>query len=363
LEEDVGSWEEFMKGVIRDGGGTVSPFSASVNASLSSFFSGKSVWVTGGLGFIGTALCEALVQLGAHVTAIDSLQPGCGGRKSHAAELGERITWVQADIGEIARWGARALSPDLVFNLAAHISHIGSERDPELDLELNTRSQLRFLRGLSSLRPGVRVIYSSTRQIYGETSEPVDESARAHPPDWNGVHKLAAEEYHLLQHRRRAIDAVALRLPNVYGPRMPVDVRGKGCFVGWFARGAFRGETLELLDGGRAERDLLFVTDAVAALLNAAGEIPTGRIWNVSGEKATIAQVAHRLVALAGRGQCQEVELQGAERQVKMGTSLMNGAAFRAATPWAPRVTLDEGLQALLVYLQKHPEAFEEERR
>ncbi len=322
----------------------------------------QEVWVTGGAGFIGTALSLELVRLGAKVTVIDSLHPACGGRRGHVRELEGKVRWLHADIAQAADWASPLPPPQVVFNLASHISHTGSERDPALDLQLNTHAQLIFLLFLQGLKNQPRVVYSSTRQVYGETTQPAEESAPPQPPDWNGIHKLAAEHYHLLAHRRNSIEAVILRLPNVYGPRMPADLKGKGCFVGWLARNAHLGDAIELIGAGRSHRDLLYVADAVSALLIAGTRLQAGRIWNVAGQVATIREVAAELIRISGRGRIVDVHASPTEARVAMGSSTMNDTAFRKATGWSPKVPLSEGLEHTLSYLRSNPEVLEQDR-
>src|SRR5712692_10149047 len=175
------------------------------------------VLITGGLGFIGSNLAIRLVEEGARVTIVDSSVPGCGANGYNLAPVCDRVTVLTQDIAEAKSFAAAIRAARVIFNLAGEISHIHSVDFPERDLQINTVAQLRFLMQCQSSNPGVRVVYASTRQIYGKPSYlPVDEHHPIQPVDYNGVHKYAASMYHLMLARAGAIDAVVLRLTNVH---------------------------------------------------------------------------------------------------------------------------------------------------
>src|SRR5262249_39349472 len=134
---------------------------------------------------------------------------------------------------------------------------------------------------------GVRIVYAGTRQIYGVPQYlPVDELHPIHPVDFNGVHKYAATMYHLMLSRAGYLDGVELRLTNVYGPRMALDVPSQGFFSA-FLRRLTLGQGLEIYGDGQQLRDLAHVDDVVDAFL-LAGARPRleSRTYNVGGPEA-----------------------------------------------------------------------------
>src|ERR1051325_5792377 len=162
-------------------------------------YSGKRVLVTGGLGFIGSNLAIRLIELGALVTIVDSSVPDCGANLYNIHSVSERLEVIPLDISDAARFEESIRAADVIFNLAGEISHTESMRYPERDLRINTHAQLRFLLACRALRPGVRIVYAGTRQVYGRArSLPVDEKCPPEPVDFNGIHKLAATQYHLM---------------------------------------------------------------------------------------------------------------------------------------------------------------------
>jgi UDP-glucose 4-epimerase len=265
-------------------------------------YSGKRAIVTGGLGFIGSNLVLRLVEEGARVTVVDNLLPGCGGNPHNVAAVSSLVRVVEADIGDTPP--ELIGSADVVFNLAGEISHIHSMQFPERDLQVNTVAQLRFVLACAKFNPGVRVVYAGTRQVYGVPNyQPVDESHPVQPVDFNGVHKYAATMYHDMLSRCGQLDAVVLRLTNIYGPRMALDVVCQG-FLSTFIRRMVLGERLEIFGDGSQIRDPMYVDDAVDAFL-LAGSAPhlNSRSYNVGGDEAlslrAIAETASEIAGLA----------------------------------------------------------------
>src|SRR6478672_1654592 len=158
-----------------------------------SFF-GRRVVITGGLGFIGSALARALAQQGARVTVVDSLVPECGGSYANVEGIEDDIRIADVDLRDCERLRPLLAEAEIVFNLAGHMSHIESMRKPLVDLDLNARSQLSLLEACRSLGTRPTIVFASTRQVYGRPHWfPVDESHPTEPVDVNGVNKLAAE--------------------------------------------------------------------------------------------------------------------------------------------------------------------------
>lgn len=261
---------------------------------------GRRVLVTGGLGFIGSNLAIRLQSLGAEVIVADNLISGCGGNRNNLPTgLGVRV--VEDDIAHAANFLPTLGRIDVVFNLAGEVSHIHSLREPERDLTINSLCQLRFLTALARTNPGVRVVYASTRQVYGRPQYlPVDEEHPVCPVDFNGIHKYAAMQYHLLLSDYSTLDPVILSLTNVYGPRLALDVAGQGVLSVFF-RKALAGEPIDVFGDGTQLRDPLYVDDAVDAfILAGTTPAPAERVFNVGGpEPLTLHEIASQIAALA----------------------------------------------------------------
>src|SRR5262245_2498657 len=188
---------------------------------FSKTYRGRNVLITGGLGFIGSNLARALVDLGARVTIVDSLIPEYGGNRRNLAGIERKLKVVIADVRDRGSLPRIMRGQDYLFNLAGQTSHMDSMTDPDTDLEINCRAQLSILEACRLHNPDIRIVFASTRQIYGRPDYlPVDEKHPLRPVDVNGINKLAGEEYHLLYSEVHGIRSTVLRLTNTIGPRM-----------------------------------------------------------------------------------------------------------------------------------------------
>jgi nucleoside-diphosphate-sugar epimerase len=244
---------------------------------------------------------------------------------------------------------------DFLFNLAGQTSHMDSMTDPQTDLEINCRAQLSLLEVCRAVNTRLRLVYASTRQIYGRPDRlPVDETHPLRPVDVNGINKLAGEFYHLLYSDVYGIPATVLRLTNTYGPRMRIrDARQT--FVGVWIRRLLEGQSFEVW-GGDQLRDFTYVEDCVDALLLAALHPETpGKCLNLGGcQPVSLLQLAQLLVECNGGGTFEVREFPTDRKKIDIGDFYSDDTAFRRLTGWNPATSLAGGLDATLAYFRKH---------
>jgi len=316
---------------------------------------GRHTLVTGGFGFIGSNLVSRLHELGAQVTVIDPCVPGCGGREANLAHLKGSVRIFPIGIEDVDRVPEVFESVDAVFNLAGEVSHSASMRDPVRDLEINTLAQLKFIRTLAQLRPGVRVVYASTRQVCGRPLDlPVREDHPVNPSDYNGIHKRAAEQYHLLHTRLGLLDSVVLRLTNTYGPRLALDVPGQG-FLTVFLNRALAGQPIEVFGDGTQLRDPLHVDDAVEAFLLAANRPePCERVFNVCGpEVLSLHEIALIVQDEAGGGDVRLRPFPPEHRIFDIGSYYGDTSLAAAVLGWKARTPFRDGIRMSLVHFRE----------
>jgi nucleoside-diphosphate-sugar epimerase len=306
------------------------------------------------LGFIGSNLALQLAAEGAMVTVVDPCVPGCGGDPANIASS-SGIQTVYANIGQVERLRDQIMQADVIFNIAGEISHIQSMLNPERDLDLNTRDHLRFLEACREWRPGVRVVYASTRQVFGVPEYlPVDEIHPVNPVDYNGVHKYAASQYHLMLSRKGGLDAIVLRLTNVYGPRMSFAAMNQG-FLSVFLKRMAEGLPLAVYGDGEQLRDPLYVGDCVEAFLHAGLMDSTVRAFNVGGgEVLSLRQIAGIAAQVAGLPEPRLVPFPAERQAIDIGSYYTDSTLFRSATGWAPQVSLEQGMREALAYYVRH---------
>jgi UDP-glucose 4-epimerase len=326
------------------------------SGDLGGVWKGRKALITGGAGFLGASLAHRLAALGAHVTAVDSFLPDGGANPFNLDGLdARRFALVKGDIGDATLMTPLIEGSEALFNLAGRTSHMDSMTDPLGDLASNVTAQLGLLEICRARNPKVRIVYASTRQIYGTPDYlPVDEKHALRPPDVNGVHKLAAEEHHLLYARVHGIAATALRLTNCYGPRMRIrDARQT--FVGIWIRCVLESKPFEVW-GGAQRRDFTYgddVADAMIAAIDAPACV--GQAFNLGGpaengsSAVSLDGLAEALVvANGGKGDFLRKEFPADRKRIDIGDYFADDRAFRAASGWSPRVTLVEGLRRSL---------------
>jgi UDP-glucose 4-epimerase len=326
-----------------------------VTTGFGGFYAGRRVLVTGGLGFIGSNLSRALVELGADVLIVDSLLPDYGGNLYNIRGVEDRLRVNIADVRQESTMNYLVRDRDVIFNLAGQVSHIDSMRDPHTDLEINCRSQLSLLEACRRHNPGTKVVFASTRQVYGRPSSlPVTEAHLVRPTDINGINKAAGEYYHLVYNDVFDVRACVLRLTNIYGPRQLLKHNRQG-FIAWFIRLALEDRDIEIYGDGAQERDFVYVDDAVDAFLRAgADDAGNGLALNVGGaEPIAHHDLAARLVAIAGSGRCRYVEWPADKRAIDIGSCYIDSTRIRDVLGWRPAVGLDEGFARTLAYYRE----------
>jgi UDP-glucose 4-epimerase len=318
-------------------------------------FGAKHVLITGGLGFIGSNLAIRLVELGARVTLLDSLKPEYGGNLFNIASFEDRVRVNISDVRDEHSLSYLVKGQDFLFNLAGQTSHLDSMRDPVTDLDINCRAQLSILEACRHYNPEVRLVFASTRQLYGKPDYlPVDEKHPTRPVDVNGINKLAGEWYHLLYHGVYGIPACSLRLTNTYGPRMRIK-DARQTFVGIWIRQLLEGEAFEVW-GGDQLRDFTYVDDCIDALLLAATHPKAlGRVFNLGGlERVSLTELAHLLVEVNGEGEFVRREFPVDRKKIDIGDYYSDDTLIRSELGWQPRVTLRQGLHRTLAYYREH---------
>lgn len=323
-----------------------------VNAEL---FRKKRVLITGGLGFIGSNLARTLVAHDAEVFLVDSLVPEYGGNLFNIAGIEERVRVNISDVRDQHRLKDLVRHRDFIFNLAGQTSHFDSMENPETDLAINCTAQLSILEACRAYNPGVKLVFASTRQIYGRPQYlPVDEKHPLNPVDVNGINKMAGEFYHRLYNNVYGVRTCVLRLINTIGPRMRIrDARQT--FVGLWVRQLLEGQTIEVW-GGAQLRDFNFVDDVVEAmLLAAASETGNGAVFNLGGsEVVNLKQLAELMVEVNGGGGFAIREFPENRRAIDIGDYYSDYNAFMTSFGWKPRTPLREALARTIAFYRNN---------
>ncbi len=319
-------------------------------------FESARILITGGLGFIGSNLARRLVELGAQVTLVDSLIPQYGGNPFNIHDIRDRVTVNICDVRDPHAMSHLVQGHALLFNLAGQTSHIDSMNDPRTDLDINAAAQLSILEACRQRNPAIKLVFASTRQLYGKPDYlPVDEDHPIRPVDVNGINKLAGEWYHLLYNNVYGIRACALRLTNTYGPGMRVK-DARQTFLGIWVRRLIEGKPLLVFGDGEQLRDFNHVDDCVEALLlAAASDASNGKVFNLgSREVIGLKDLAAMLTRLGHGGSYELVPFPDERKVIDIGDYYSDFTRIPQALGWVPKIALQEGLERTVEYYLKH---------
>ncbi len=315
-------------------------------------FLNKEVLILGGLGFIGSSLAHRLHSLGARVTLVDSMLSNYGGNMANIDPIKDAVRINFADIRDHHSLNRLVRDKDIIYSVAGQTSHIDSMKDPMTDLDINCRSQLSILECCREQNPEVRLVYASTRQIYGKPQYlPVDEKHPVVPVDVNGINKLAAEMYYSLYSKVYGIPCVSLRLTNTYGPRQHLSGNTQG-FAGIFIRKAIDGEKVQIFGSGNQLRDFNYIDDVVDAFLLASEIDSPGGIYNLGASSNYSLLDFTEILGTLCNFELETVPFPADHETIDIGDYYADYSRFQSSTGWDPQIGLEEGLERTIDYFK-----------
>ena len=323
--------------------------------TMSDSFKGKRVLITGGMGFIGSNLAHRLLDYDTEVTLVDSLIPEYGGNLFNIQDIRNRCCVNISDVRDEFSMRYLVKNKDLLFNLAGQTSHVDSMNNPQTDLEINCKAQLSMLEACRKYNPGIKIVYASTRQIYGKPDYlPVDEKHPIRPVDVNGINKLAGEWYHILYNNVYGIRSCALRLTNTYGPCMRIK-DARQTFVGIWIRCLLDGKPFEVW-GGDQLRDFNYVDECVDALILAAdSQEADGKVFNLGDSSpVSLKELADILVEIFQGGSYHLHEFPAERKKIDIGDYYSNFNLFKSTVGWSPRIKLRDGLNRTIKFFKQN---------
>jgi UDP-glucose 4-epimerase len=304
------------------------------------------VLVTGGAGFIGSHLVERLTGDGASVRVLDSFETG---KRENLAPFADRIELMEGDIRDLATCKKACAGVDVIFHEAALPSVPRSVAEPLKSFEITLAGTNTLL--VAAREAGVRrVVQASSSSIYGDQPTlPKHEAMAPAPRSPYAAHKLGAEQLGVAFAASMGIEVVALRYFNVFGPRQD-PASTYAAVVPRFAVACLQGEPPTIHGDGEQSRDFTYVENVVEAnLLAARAENASGLVLNIAcGERITVNELFRRIRAIAGRGDLEPVYTP--ERAGDVKHSLASIDAARQSLGYAPRVSLDTGLEKTLAW-------------
>ena len=318
-------------------------------------FENKNVLITGGAGFIGSNLAIKLAEMKANVTIVDSFIPEYGGNLFNLEPIKNKVKLNISDVRDEHSMKYLINDQDYLFNLAGQTSHIDSMNDPYVDLEINARAQLSILEACRRYNPKIKIVFASTRQIYGRPQYlPVDENHPLYPVDVNGINKMAGEWYHIVYNDVYKIRSVVLRLTNTYGPRMRVK-DARQTFLGIWIKNVIEGNKILVFGDGKQIRDFNYVDDVVnAILLSAQSEDADGMIFNLGADDPiNLEDTAKLMIEISHNANYELVPFPAERKAIDIGDYYADYRKIRSKLGWQPKISLKDGLKLTINYYQE----------
>ena len=322
--------------------------------------SNQKVLITGGMGFIGSNLARRLIKYDNQVTVADSLIPEYGGNFRNLYDLQDQVTINLSDVRDPFSINELIKDQNYLFNLAGQTSHLDSMENPFTDLDINAKAQLSILEACRKNNPDIRIVFASTRQIYGKPQYlPVDEKHALHPADVNGVNKIAGESYHILYNEVYGIPSSVLRLTNTYGPRMRIK-DARQTFLGIWIRNLLEGKPIQIFGDGKQRRDYNFVEDVIDALLIGATRTEAvGKVYNLGSPDPLSLEDTAKVMCKLKHGSAYEFVSFPKDRQaIDVGDFICDYSSFASSFGWEPRVSFEDGMLRSFEYFKEEIEHY-----
>lgn len=310
--------------------------------------------ITGGLGFVGSNLANKLVSKGAEVTIIDSLVPGLGGNRFNIDKIKDKVTVYEADIRDKKIIERCVKNKDVIFHIAGQVDHKRSIKYPYEDVDIRVNGTLSVLEACRKYNTSAKIIYSSTRAVYGESAKiPVSEDAPTRPKVMYAITSLAAENIIMMYEKFYDVKATILRLVNIYGPRH--QMKYSYGIVNYFIMQALSGKPITIMGTGKIQRDLLFVDDACDAFVECAENPSTdGELFNLgSGKGVSFIELANE-IKNATNCRIDLVEYTKVEKQLEPGDFVADITKIKNETKWRPKTKLSDGIKKTVEFYNKH---------
>ena len=330
-----------------------------VPESVSTALSNKKVLITGGLGFIGSNLAQALVGLGAKVTILDALLPQYGGSHFNLKGIESQLELVDGNIIDDELVEKLVTGTNFIFHLAGQIGYLDAKDQPLTDLDFNGRGNLIMLEAVRRQASKARLMFSSSRLVYGKIqSLPVTEEHPTNPQSLYAIHKLLGEKYYAYYAHNFEVGGVSIRIPNPYGPRQQMK-HSKYSIVGWFVRQAMDGETIKIFGDGSQQRDYIFIDDIVDACLRLIVQGQAGEVYNVgSHEKLTFNNMVDTILQQVGSGQKQNVSWPKDYEKNETGDYVADTSKIEQAVDWKPQVNFSDGIAEMVQYYRENKQEY-----
>lgn len=323
-------------------------------ANAKNSWSGRRCLITGGLGFIGSSLAIRLVEMGARVTIVDSLLREHGGNLNNIAAIKDDVHVNLCDIRDEHVMAVLVQETDVVFHLAAQVSHVRSLSNPYPDIDINIKGTASVMEAVRKSKRDMLLVRTGTRGQYGPAIQlPVAEDAPTNPKGLYEISQLTAEKILQMYHSVHGIPCVLLRLTNIYGPRAQMQSSHFGV-ANWLIRLALDGQPITIFGEGRILRDFVYIDDTVEAILKTAASAEcVGEVINVgSDQPSNFLELAQAICRHVPEARIVFTEFTPERKAQEPGDFYSNIDKISRLVGWQPTTSLDEGIRRTVEFYQ-----------
>ena len=319
------------------------------------FFENKNVLITGGLGFIGSNLAIKLVKAGAKVTLLDAMIEGHGGNLFNIECIKGDVIINFSDVRDKNIMNYIVRDKDYIFHLAGQNDHVLSLTNPFPDIDINIKGSAVLLEACKNHNKDVKLVYTGTRGEYGPAVKlPVSEDAPINPRGIYELSNLTAQKLFKIYYDNHSIQAITLRLTNIYGERAQMKHHRFGV-ANWFIRQAVDNETIKVFGDGSILRDFLYVGDTVDAIwMCAICEKAYGEVLNVGHDQpSSFLELAKTIIKIAESGQWEFVPFSPERAAQEPGDFYSDISKIKKIVGWKPKTSLEKGLRQTIEYYKQ----------
>lgn len=315
----------------------------------------SNILITGGSGFIGSNLAEALVKRGSNVTIFDLMLKPYGGNKFNISKIKNKIKFVNGDVRSKGNISRALEGSDIVYHLAAQTGRSISMENPKLDVDINLVGTLNVLEGIRKMKKKPKLIFAGSRGVIGKPEYlPVDEHHHENPRDVYGINKLAAENLVLLYGKEYGFHSTSLRLNNVYGPRCQVKSNHYGT-VNLFISYALRNIVLPIYGTGEQTRDYIYVDDVVDAFIKAVSPKADGKYFFVgTGIPVSLIEIVDILKKYIPTTKAKLVPFPKTLKSVDFPEFYSTSEKITGILGWKPKISIEEGIFKTVEFYRKN---------
>jgi UDP-glucose 4-epimerase len=313
---------------------------------------GKKILITGGLGFIGSNLAIECVKLGAEVTIFDCLDPRSGGNRYNVKDILKSVQVSYHNILDFDQVSQVVPEKDIIFSCASSTSHAFSMREPWIDSDVNSKGVINLLEAVRRFNPTAKFVHLGTSTQLGElVYQPADEKHPEFPTDIYSANKSVSEKYTLIYSKAFGIASTVIRLSNVFGPRASIH-SPEFTFNNYFIGLALQGKDITVYGNGKQMRNILYVDDAVSAMILAAqSEASTGEVFLAVGDKHfSVVEIAEAIVKHIDKGKVVCVDWPTEKKAIDIGDAILSNKKIKDLLGWVQRTKLESGLEKTKVY-------------